>query len=125
MSKTETIENYLETIYMLNLKNGCVRSIDISVEMGYSKPTISVTVKRYKEEGYITIDENGYIELTEKGKEIAERMYERHNVIAKILISLGVDTETAFEDSCRIEHCISDKSFQAMKKHFEEKLISD
>lgn len=118
MSKIETIENYLETIYMIKLKKGSVRSIDISVEMGYSKPTISVTVKRYREEGYITIDNDGYISLTEKGLEIAESIYERHNVIANILMALGVDEETAFNDSCKIEHCISEKSFQAMKSHF-------
>ncbi|MDE5946672.1 MAG: metal-dependent transcriptional regulator [Oscillospiraceae bacterium] len=120
MSKTETIENYLETIYMIKLKKGSVRSIDISVEMGYSKPTISVTVKRYREEGYITIDNDGYISLTEKGLEIAESTYERHNVIANILMALGVDEETAFNDSCKIEHCISEKSFQAMKAHFNQ-----
>lgn len=118
MSKIETIENYLETIYMIKLKKGSVRSIDISIEMGYSKPTISVTVKKYREEGYITIDNDGYISLTEKGLEIAESIYERHNVIANILMAIGVDEETAFNDSCKIEHCISEKSFQAMKSHF-------
>lgn len=121
MSKSETIENYLETIYMIQLKKEKVRSIDISTEMGYSKPTISITVKKYREEGYITIDENGYITLTEKGLDIAKHIYERHNVIAQILITLGVDEKTAFEDSCRIEHCISEKSYQAMKTHFQDK----
>jgi len=121
MSKSETIENYLETIYMIKLKKGSVRSIDISNEMGYSKPTISITVKKYREEGYITIDEGGYISLTEKGLDIAQRIYERHNVIAGILMALGIDEKTAFEDSCRIEHCISEKSYQAMKAHFKDK----
>ncbi len=121
MNKSETVENYLEHIYMIMLKKGSVRSIDISNEMGYSKPTISVMVKKYREQGYITTDENGYISFTEKGLDIAKRIYERHNVIAGILMALGIDRKTAFEDSCRIEHCISETSYQAMKAHFEDK----
>jgi len=114
----EAGENYLETILIEREKLGDVRAVDICGALGYSKPTISVAMKGLRENGYITVSPEGYIDLTEKGREIAERIYERHQVIAKILISLGVDEKTAFADSCKIEHDISDESFSAMKEHF-------
>ncbi|MBQ2897147.1 MAG: metal-dependent transcriptional regulator [Clostridia bacterium] len=116
----ESAENYLETIYMLNKKNGYVRSIDIANELGFSKPSISVAMKGFREDGYIYVDTDGKITLTQKGTEVAERVYERHQVIAKALMALGVDEQTAFEDSCKLEHDLSDKSFEKIKEHFEK-----
>ena len=116
----ESAENCLETIYMLNKKNGYVRSIDIANELGFSKPSISVAMKGFREDGYIYVDTDGKITLTQKGTEVAERVYERHQVIAKALMALGVDEQTAFEDSCKLEHDLSDKSFEKIKEHFEK-----
>ena len=116
----ESAENYLETIYMLNKKNGHVRSIDVANELGFSKPSISVAMKGFREDGYINMDHEGLITLTEKGIEVAERVYERHQVIAKALIALGVDEHTAYEDSCKIEHDLSDVSFKKIKAFFEQ-----
>ena len=118
MKIQESGENYLETILMLKHKLGQVRSIDIVREMEFSKPTVSVAMKRFRENGYITVDGEGYIALTEKGLEIAERIYERHQVIAEILIKLGVSEKTAYEDSCRIEHDIGDETFLRIKEHY-------
>ncbi len=114
----ESGENYLETILMLKQKIGQVRAIDIVRYLNFSKPTVSVAMKRFKEDGYIQVDKEGYIILTEKGIAIAERIYERHVVIAKVLMVLGVDEDTAYEDSCRIEHDISDKTFQCIKQYY-------
>ncbi len=108
-------ENYLETIYMLKKSKGMVRSIDIANELDYSKPSISVAMKNLRENGYIEVDKDGYITLLDKGLEIAERMYERHTVISQFLIKLGVEEAVATEDACKIEHVISDKSFEAIK----------
>lgn len=116
----ESAENYLETIYSLNKKNGFVRSIDIANELGFSKPSISVAMKGFREEGYINVDSEGRITLTDKGLKVAERVYERHQVIAKALIALGVDEQTAYEDSCKLEHDLSDISFEKIKEHFEK-----
>lgn len=113
----ESAENYLETIYVLMKKNGNVRSIDVANELGFSKPSVSVAMKKFREEGYITIDGTGYIYLTESGLRIAEGVYERHEIIAKALIAIGVSEEIAYEDSCRIEHDISDETFDKIKKH--------
>jgi DtxR family Mn-dependent transcriptional regulator len=114
----ESAENYLETILMEKNKKGQVRSIDICNALGYSKPTVSVVMKQFRENGYIEMDENGYISLTEKGSKIAERMYERHVIIADFLMAIGVDEATAYQDSCKIEHDISETSFECMKKHY-------
>jgi len=114
----EAAEMYLETILILSQRQQPVRSIDVAREMGYSKPTISLQMKKFRENGYIEIDGNGSILLTAAGREIAECIYERHNIIAHILIDLGVDEETAYQDACRIEHYISEKSFNCMKAHF-------
>ena len=110
-------EMYLETIFVLSNKKDTVRSIDIADEMNFSKPSVSRAVGRLKDDGYIIVDENGYITLTESGKAVAKKIYERHTVISNVLIRLGVDEKTALEDACQIEHVISDKSFEALKKH--------
>ena len=117
----ESAENYLETILMLKNKNGYVRSIDIANELGFAKASVSVAMKSFREEGYITVDEHGNIILTQKGIEIAEKIYERHKVIAKLLMDLGVSEETAYEDSCKIEHDISNESFLIIKKYLTDK----
>lgn len=118
----EAAENYLETIYILTKRLGSVRSIDVCNELNYAKPTVSIVMKNFREGGYITMDEFGNIKLTDTGLAIAQRMYERHLVIADILMTLGVDEETAYEDACKIEHDISEKSFQCMKAHFQKRL---
>ncbi len=117
MKIQESAENYLEAILMIQNKKGTVRGIDIATELSVSKPSVSVAMKGFREEGYITVDESGNISLTEKGKEIAERVYERHEVIAKALMALGVDEETALEDSCKIEHDISCLTFEKLKEY--------
>lgn len=118
MKIKESAENYLETILMIKNKKGNVRSIDIANELNFTKPSVSVAMKNFREEGYITVESDGNILLTQKGLEIAERVYERHSVIAKALMALGVDEETAYEDSCKIEHDISDASFEKIKAHY-------
>ncbi len=120
MKIQESAEMYLETILVLSKNNPSVRSIDIAVELDYKKPSVSVAMKNLRENGYIKVDGNGYITLTEKGKEIAETIYERHTIISDYLIRLGVDQETAIEDACRIEHVISADSFKAIKEHYKE-----
>ncbi|MDR2671580.1 MAG: metal-dependent transcriptional regulator [Oscillospiraceae bacterium] len=110
-------ENYLETIYVLKRRIGAVRSIDIVNELGYSKPSISVAMKNLRENGCIEMDSDGYIRLTEKGAAVAEKMYERHTLFSRWLVSLGVDEKIAGEDACRIEHVISEESFAAIKRH--------
>ncbi len=123
MKIKESAENYLETILMLKNKKGYVRSIDIANELSFAKASVSVAMKALRENEYIQVDENGYIALTEKGLQIAEGLYERHQVIAKALIALGVDEETAYEDSCKIEHHISSESFEKIKEYLENKNI--
>ncbi|SDG08293.1 metal-dependent transcriptional regulator [Marvinbryantia formatexigens] len=117
----ESAENYLETILVLQNRIGNVRSIDIVAEMGFSKPSVSVAMKNLRENGYIHMDENGYITLLEPGRAIAEKIYERHTLLTEWLTSLGVSPKTAAEDACRIEHVISDESFQAMKNHVRQR----
>lgn len=113
----ESKENYLETILILFNRNGEVRSIDIAAEMEFSKPSVSVAMKNLREDNCINVDENGYITLTKKGREIAERIYERHLLFTSWLTSLGVPEDIAAEDACRIEHDISAESFAAIKKY--------
>ena len=115
----ESQENYLETILVLEKKNGYVRSIDIANELGFSKPSVSVAMKNFKNEGYIETDDSGRITLTQKGRKIAENVYDRHEIIAKVLMLLGVTSETAYEDSCRIEHDISEETYEKLKEHVE------
>ena len=120
MKIKESAENYLEAILMIKLKKGNVRSIDVANHLNFTKPSVSVAMKNFREEGYINMDSEGSITLTEKGQEIAERMYERHQIIAKALMALGVDEATAYEDSCKIEHDISDVSFEKIKEHLDK-----
>ena len=123
MQIRESAENYLETILILSQRKGKgeVRSIDIVNELEFSKPSVSVAMKNLRENGYITVDKDGYIRLTDKGLEIAEKMYERHTLLTKWLTALGVDEKIAVEDACRIEHVISEESFEAIKKHIPTK----
>lgn len=113
----ESGEMYLETIYILAQKSSYVRSIDVAEYMGFSKPSVSRGLGLLKQGGYLTSDEDGYLTLTELGRQTAEKIYERHTVIRDMLIHLGVDEETATQDACRIEHVISDKSFLAICRH--------
>lgn len=115
----ESGEMYLETIYILLKNKSYVCSIDIAEYMNYSKPSVSRGVGLLKKNGYITIDKDGYITLTDVGKKAAENIFERHTVLTQVLISLGIDKEIASEDACKMEHVISEKSFNAMKKHIE------
>lgn len=119
MQIRESAENYLETILILSQRKGKgeVRSIDIVNELEFSKPSVSVAMKNLRENGYTTVDKDGYIRLTDKGLEIAEKMYERHTLLSQWLIKLGVDEKVAVEDACRMEHVISAESFAAIKKH--------
>lgn len=112
----ESIEDYLETILFLQNKNGKVRSIDIANEMNFSKPSVSVAMKNLRAKEYITVAEDGYITLTASGKKRAETTLEKHNLLSNWLISIGVSKETALEDACKIEHDLSEESFEAIKK---------
>ena len=120
----ESSEDYLETILMLREKNGNVRSIDIVNKMNYSKPSISIAMKKLKSEGLVEMDLNGYITLTSRGEEIAKRIYSRHRLLEKCLIAIGVDPETAEEEACRIEHVIDDDTYDKINafynKHFKD-----
>ncbi len=120
MGLQESGEMYLETILVLTESAENVRSIDICEHMGFSKPSVSRAVSILKSENYITVSENGYIALTEAGREIAKKIYERHKILTNVLISLGVDEKTAAEDACKIEHDISDVSFEAIKRYAKE-----
>lgn len=117
----ESAEDYLETILILNQRMSHVRSIDIAQELSFSKPSVSVAMKNLRENNYITVDGNGYINLTESGMEIANKIYERHVFLTEWLSSIGVDKKIAAEDACRIEHVISPESFSAIKKYIAEK----
>lgn len=121
MKINESSENYLETILMLKNKNGFVRSIDIAHELSFTKPSVSVAMKNLREDSYITIDSTGGISLTDKGRAVAERVYERHQIIAKALMNLGVSETNAYHDSCKIEHDISDESFEKIKAYLEKR----
>ena len=116
MKIQKSAEDYLETILIIKNRKGVVRSSDIVNELEFSKPSVSVAMKNLRENGYIDVDDNGYISLLAKGMEIAETMYERHIAISNWLIAIGVNPETAVEDACRIEHVISAESFEAVKK---------
>ena len=118
MKIQESGENYLETILILRNKKGQVRSIDIANELNFSKPSVSNAMKQLRENGYIKVDDTGFITLTAKGLEIAECIYERHSLLTEYLIALGVKEEIAKEDACRIEHVISPESFEKIKRHY-------
>lgn len=117
MKIQESAENYLETILMLSQTKPHVRSIDIANELEFSKPSVSVAMKNLRQNGYIKVDDSGYITLTESGRAIAETMYERHTMLSSWLVYLGVDERTAVEDACRMEHVLSAASFEAIKRH--------
>lgn len=117
MTLNESMENYLETILILNHRLGNVRSVDIANEMNFKKPSVSVAMKNLRENGYITVNDGGHIHLTDSGREVAEMIYERHTIISNWLVMLGVDPKVAAEDACRIEHDVSRESFDAIKRH--------
>ena len=120
MKIQESMENYLETIYVLEQQTGFVRSVDVATELGFSKPSISNAMKKLKAEGYVQIEEKGRIVLTEEGRKIAEHTYEKHCVISHWLMHIGVSRETAMEDACKVEHDLSEETFQAIKKFLAE-----
>ena len=122
MKIQESAENYLETILILSRKKPNVRSIDIVNELEFSKPSVSVAMKNLRENGYIHMDKDGFITLTDKGLEIAEMIYERHTLLSAWLIRLGVDEKTATQDACRMEHVISKESFEAIKRHAQKEI---
>lgn len=120
MRLQESGEMYLESIYVLSKQLGAVRSIDISEYMGYSKPSVSRAVSLLKNGGYIVMDEENLITLTESGQEIAQKIYDRHTLLTRLLVRLGVPEKIAAEDACRMEHTISDESFDAIRRHMEQ-----
>jgi Mn-dependent DtxR family transcriptional regulator len=117
----EAAEMYLETILVIQRRQGHVRAIDIANEMSYSRPTVSEQMKKFRENGYVEVAENGFITLTDKGRAIAEPIWERHNVLSMLLMALGVSERTAREDACKIEHDLSDESFTAIKAYYHNK----
>lgn len=119
MSLQESGEMYLESIYVLTKRNSEVRSIDVCEYMGYSKPSVSRAIGLLKNGGYVTVDADGYLSLTDIGKDVAEKIYERHTILTGFLVRLGVSGETASEDACKMEHVISDEAFEAIKNHIQ------
>ena len=120
MAILESGEMYLETILILSQRSAFVRSVDVAEYMNFSKPSISRAVSLLRNSGYVDMDDRGFLSLTDAGRAIAEKIYERHQVLSKVLISLGVDEKNAAEDACRIEHVISDETFNAIKCHVEQ-----
>ena len=120
MHLQESGEMYIESIYVLNKKIGNVRSIDVCEHLGYSKPSVSRAMSLLKKGGFVVADSDGFLTLTDAGIEVAEKMYQRHTILSEFLMQLGVDEKTACEDACKIEHHISDASFDAIKKHIEK-----
>ena len=116
MHLQESGEMYIETIYVLSQSSGFVRAVDVGERMGFSKPSVSRALKILRENGYITVDVKGGITLTKAGRDVAERMYERHHVISSLLMKIGVDPDIAIEDSCKIEHVISEDTFNKIKE---------
>lgn len=117
MNIYESAENYLEAILSLHERHGLVRSIDIANELHFSKPSVSVAMKKLRESGYIEMDKDGFISLLPSGEEIARRIYERHKLLTQFFIRLGVDPEVAAADACKVEHDLSEETFQKMKEH--------
>ncbi len=120
MKILKSSEDYLEAMLIMKEVHGYIRSIDIAMELGVTKPSVSYATKRLRENGYITMDRDGFITLTDKGMDIATHIYERHKVLTDVLIHLGVSPETARQDACKLEHDISDESFAALKRHMEK-----
>lgn len=121
MRLQESGEMYLETIYVLSQSSKTVRAIDVGQQLGFSKPSVSRALGILKEGGYVTGNENGFLSLTESGLAVAEKIYERHRILSQVLMQLGVDEKSAAEDACRIEHVISEKSFDAIKEHMKSR----
>lgn len=121
MAIHESGEMYLETIYVLSKERPVVRAIDVGEHMGFSKPSVSRALSLLKESGHVTADANGYLSLTETGTAVAEKIFERHTILTRIIMGLGVSEETASADACRMEHVISDETFEAFKRHLAEK----
>lgn len=119
MKIQESGEMYLETILILSQKSAYVRSIDVGEYMGFSKPSVSHAMGLLRNGGYVNMDANGHLTLTDSGRELAEKIYERHRILTRVLVMLGVSEETAAEDACKMEHDISDESFAALKRHVE------
>ena len=119
----ESVENYIETILVLSFGEKPVRSIDIAKELNYSKPSVSIAMKKLRLDGYIEIDEKGYISLTKSGQDIAYSVYQRHKMISEWLMLLGVSKETAINDACKMEHGVSEESFYAIEKHIKEFML--
>lgn len=117
MHLQESAEMYLETIYLLSRQRSSVRSIDVAEHMGYSKPSVSRAVGLLKQGGYLTVDEDGFLSLTDTGKAVAEKIFERHTVLSRLFVRLGVSETVAAEDACKIEHIISDETFAAIKNY--------
>ncbi len=113
----ESLEDYLETILLLQKRSGQVRSIDIATEMNFTKPSVSVAMKNLREKEYITMSDNGFITLTDTGRQRAESVLERHTILSDWLTSIGVSRETALEDACKVEHDLSEETFEAIKKY--------
>lgn len=118
MSLLESGENYLESIYRLSKKQSEIHAIDIVNDLGFSKPSVSIALKKLKDDNYIVIDKNSHITLTNKGLEIAQKIYERHIILTKLLVHLGVNEEIAEADACKIEHDLSNETFEAIKKYY-------
>ena len=116
---TEAIQNYLETIHILSLEQSEVHAVDICNHLSYSRPTVSIVLRQMRENGLVTVDDMNHIHLTEEGLRIAQSLYERHNVISELFISLGVSREVAVEDACKIEHDLSEETFAALKAHLQ------
>ena len=125
MALHESAEMYLETIYELSQSQSSVRSIDVAESMGYSKPSVSRAVGLLKQGGYLLMDKDGFLTLTESGAAVAKKIFERHNVLSRALMSLGVSKEAAAEDACKIEHVISDETFAAIKVHLDKFYVSE
>lgn len=121
MRKNESAENYLETIYILSKRLPVVRSVDIATELNFKKPSVSVAMKHLREKNQIVVSDAGFITLTDEGRALAEAIYERHTVLTKMFVMLGVPEEIAAEDACQIEHILSPESFEAIKKHLRDK----
>ncbi len=120
MHLAESGEMYLETVYILSQRMEFVRSLDVAQYMGFSKPSVSRAVGILKDSNYLTVDSDGYLHLTESGEEVAKKIYERHTILTELFTLLGVDKKIAAEDACKIEHDISDETFEAIKRHFKD-----
>ena len=125
MAVTEAVENYLEAILVLKRKQPDVHAIDICNYFNYPRPTVSVALKQMKDKGFILVNGENHISLTDEGLEVAERIYERHTILSKMLVSIGVSEATALEDACKIEHDLSDETFRCIKKHFNERMAKE